>query len=72
MGKPSGGGACVVMQTVTADGTIFNYSSNRRLSTSTNGAYTDIDAGVEPDIPLTKLANFYDRQALTDYINSLL
>lgn len=72
IGQPSGGGACTVNQGSTADGTLFSYSSNMRLSTVFNGAYSDIDGGVTPDIPLTKVESFYDREALTDYINSLL
>jgi len=71
LGQPSSGGACVVMQGSTADGTLFSYSSNQRLSTVLNGAYTDVDGGVEPDIPITKIDSFYDREFLTDYINDL-
>lgn len=71
LGRASGGGACVVMQGSTADGTLFNYSSNRRLSVVNNGSYYDVDNGVQPDITLTRLSSFYNRKALTDYINSL-
>ena len=36
-----------------------------------NGSYQDIDRGVEPHFYLTKLSSFFDREALTAYINSL-
>lgn len=36
-----------------------------------NGAYYDVDRGAEPDIIITSPEKFYDRAALTDYINSL-
>ena len=32
--------------------------------------FYDIDRGVEPDYALTSAESFYDRQGLTDYINS--
>ena len=36
-----------------------------------NGSLYDIDRGAEPDIVITSPEKFYDRAALTDYINSL-
>lgn len=35
-----------------------------------NGSYYSIDTGIEPDLILTKIESFYDREALTEYINN--
>ena len=71
IGKTSGGGACAVRNSVTADGTSFAISSTLQMSTVKNGTYYSVDKGVEPDITLTKIESFYDRVGLTEYINSL-
>ena len=34
-------------------------------------AFYDVDRGAEPDYVLTVPDSFYDRAALTDYLNSL-
>ena len=70
IGKTSGGGACAVHNSVTADGTMFSISSPLRMSTVKNGSYYSIDTGIDPDLILTKLESFYDREALTEYINN--
>ena len=70
IGKTSGGGACAVHNGVTADGTMFAISSPLRMSTVKNGSYYSIDTGIEPDLTLTKIESFYDREALTEYINN--
>ena len=36
-----------------------------------NGSFYDIDRGADPDHVFTTLDQYYDRAALTDYINSL-
>jgi hypothetical protein len=36
-----------------------------------NGSFYDIDRGAAPDYTLTSPETFYDREALTDYINTL-
>lgn len=71
IGRTSGGGACVIQQGVTADGTLFSISSNIKSCTVKNGSFYPIDQGVEPDFTIGAPAHFYDRQWLTDYINSL-
>lgn len=71
IGRPSGGGACPVLNASTAWGTSFQISSNLRLSFLKNGSFYDVDRGAEPDFALTRFDQFYDRAALTDYINSL-
>ena len=71
IGEQSGGGACVVMPLSTADGTILQISSPNRFSYMKNGSIYDIDQGIEPDYVIDKPEHFYDREKLTDYINSL-
>jgi C-terminal processing protease CtpA/Prc len=71
LGRTSGGGSCVVLYTSSAWGTSFQLSGNRRISFIQNGAYYDVDRGATPDIVITSPEKFYDRAALTDYINSL-
>ena len=36
-----------------------------------NGAYYDVDRGVEPDFIIDDYAHFYDREALTRFIDNL-
>ena len=71
MGRTSGGGSCVVQNLSTAWGTSFNISAPRRMSFMKNGSLYDIDRGADPDYTISSPAKYYDRQALTDYINSL-
>ena len=71
LGATSGGGSCIVMPIVCADGTMLQISSYRRMSHMMNGSVYDIDRGVEPDYPISQVEHFYDRAALTDYIDSL-
>ena len=42
------------------------------MSTVSNGTYMDMDGGVTPNVELTKIESFYDREALTEYINDML
>ena len=71
IGQPSSGGACALQPMTTASGSYFHTSGYKRLCTVQNGLYYHIDRGVSPDFPLSKVESFYDRAALTDYINSL-
>ena len=71
VGKSSTGGGCVVRHGVTADGTLFDISSPKQLATVKNGTYYSVDQGVEPDIPLTKIENFYNRGQLVEYLNAI-
>ena len=71
LGRTSGGGACIVQPLCTADGAIFQISGPLQLSFLKNGAFYDIDQGADPDFPLMKPESFYDRVALTDYINQI-
>jgi C-terminal processing protease CtpA/Prc len=71
LGKTSGGGSCVVLPLTTAYGTFFRISGPSRLAFTKNGSFYDIDQGAEPDFTLAFPETFYDREALTDYINNL-
>ena len=71
IGQRSGGGACYVMPMSTATGSLFNVSGSMRLSFLRNGSFYDIDQGVEPDFVISKMEHFYDREALTKYIDGL-
>ena len=71
IGQTSGGGSCAVLELTSAWGSFFQISSPNNLSHVKNGSYYEIDEGVEPDYCIDKPANFYNREALTDYINGL-
>ena len=71
LGRTSGGGACVVQPVCSAWGTSFQISGPRRLSFMKNGSFYDIDRGAEPDYTISTPEKYYDRQTLTDYINTL-
>ena len=71
LGRTSGGGSCVVLNASSAWGTSFRLSGSRRISFLKNGAYYDVDRGADPDVVITSPEQFYDRPALTDFINSL-
>ena len=72
LGQTSGGGSCIVQPMTTAYGTLFQISAPQRMSFLKNGSFYDIDQGIEPDIHISRLSSFYDRAALTDFINGLL
>ena len=71
LGRPSGGGSCSVLPMSSAWGTVFEISGNYRMSFLKNGSFYDIDRGVDPDFTIYDIDHFYDREALTDYINGL-
>lgn len=71
IGRTTGGGSCVVQPMTTAYGTVFQISAAHRMSFLKNGSFYDIDQGVDPDIYVDRIANLYDRAALTDFINGL-
>lgn len=71
LGQTSGGGACVVKDGVTADGTLIQYSGPNKICIVRNGSYYGVDRGVDPDVAITDPKYLYDRIWLTTYINSL-
>jgi C-terminal processing protease CtpA/Prc len=71
LGRTSGGGSNVVLNVSSPWGTSFQISGSKRISFLKNGSFYDVDRGADPDFVLTGPEKYYDRQALTDYINSL-
>ena len=71
LGRTSGGGSCMVLPLSTASGTGFQISGFYRMSFTKNGSFYDIDRGAEPDYIISQPEDYYDRQKLTRYINSL-
>ncbi len=72
IGNTSAGGACSVMWLGSAAGGYIRISSSSTSSFLKNGSLYDVDRGVEPDIYLSKLDSYYDREKLVEYIDSLL
>ncbi len=71
LGKTSGGGSCSIYSMSTANGSTFCISGFRRFSVMKNGSFYDIDTGAEPNYFIEDSAKYYNRAALTGYINSL-
>ena len=71
IGRTTGGGSCVVQPMSTAYGTVFQISSCNRMSFLKNGSFYDIDQGVAPDYYVDDIANLYNREAMTNFINGL-
>lgn len=71
LGKTSGGGACIVYSTSSADTTRFSISSCVQFCTVKNGSFYQVDTGVTPDYVINDFANLYDREKLTLYIDGL-
>ena len=57
---------------VTTDGVLFLNSGPCCMSVLKNGAFYDIDQGVDSDHVINNHEHFYDREALTEYNHSLL
>ena len=72
IGRTSGGGSCVVLPMSSACGTGFQISGFTRLAFIKNGSFYDIDQGAVRDFTISKYMSFYDRERLTEYIDSLL
>ena len=71
LGRSTGGGSCSVLPLTTASGALFEISSPLRLSSYQNGSSYDIDRSVEPDYYINDIEDYYDREALVEYINGL-
>jgi hypothetical protein len=71
LGRTSGGGSCSVQPLSSAWGTCFQISGTNRSSFMKNGSFYDVDRGADPDYTISEPERYYDRAALTDYINSL-
>lgn len=71
IGKQSGGGSCGSLGLSTAGGTLLRISGSNRISFMKNGSFYDIDQGAPVDYPVNDYEHFYDRKALTEYIDGL-
>ena len=71
LGDTTGGGSCNVLPMSSAWGSLYQISGTLRISFAKNGSYYDTDRGVDPDVFLTKPDTFWDREKLTEIINSL-
>ena len=71
LGRVSGGGSCAVQFMTTAWGTSYRISGMKKMSFLKNGAYYDVDQGVEPDYIINDYEHFYDRESLTEFIHGL-
>ncbi len=71
LGMRSGGGSCIVQPLSTAYGSFFQVSGARRMSMVKNGSFYDIDLGAEPDYSISKISDYYNRNRLTEFINSI-
>ena len=71
IGQTSGGGSCLIKPMATAYGSMFQISSPYRLSLVKNGSLYDVDRGVDPDIQITRIEHFYDREALNAFLAGL-
>ena len=65
------GGSCVVRPLPTASGTLFQISGPNRLAFTKNGSFYNIDQGMEPDVYIDDIDHYYDREALTEFINNI-
>jgi hypothetical protein len=72
LGRRTYGGSCIVQHIAMADGTFFQTSGNRMLCRVQNGTFYSNDGGVDVDFTIDKLADFYNRTALTAKIDSLV
>ncbi len=71
LGEKSGGGACVVRSSCTADGLPFQMSGNTRLSiVDSLGAWSDNDGGIAVDHYLNR-SYYYNDSGLAQYVESL-
>jgi hypothetical protein len=52
-------------------GTSFQISGTNRSSFMKNGSFYDVDRGADPDFVISEPEKYYDRQALTEFINGI-
>ena len=71
VGQTSGGGSCAVFPCTSASGTLFQISGPEQLSIVRNGSFYNIDQGIEPDVVLTQVESFYDREGLVEFLHSI-
>ena len=70
-GDGAEGGSCVVLPCTSASGCLFQISGAEQLSIVRNGFFYNIDQGIEPDVVLTQVESFYNREGLVDYLHTI-
>ena len=58
-------------EAVWGPGCLFQISGSEQLSIVRNGSFYNIDQGIEPDVVLTQVESFYDREGLVDYLHTI-
>ncbi len=71
LGETSGGGAGSIMWLGSAAGGTIRISSATNANFLKNGSLYDVDRGADPDIYLSKLDSYYDREGLVEFIHGL-
>ena len=71
IGQRTGGGSNGVLPASSASGTLFQFSGNLQFTTLKNGAFYNVDQGIEPHIRLNYFESFYDRESLVEMIHNL-
>ena len=71
LGQTTLGGSGMMTTTVTGWDYALILSGFRTIVTVKNGSCFDADIGVEPDVYLSDPDTFYNREALTEFINNL-
>ena len=71
IGQRTGGGSNAVLPATSASGTLFQISGNLQIATLRNGAFYNVDKGIEPHVRLNYPESFYDRESLVEMIHNL-
>lgn len=71
LGRKTYGGSCIVFNASNAIGSRFAISGNTQCSFPKNGAFYNIDEGIDPDYPLSNPKSYFDRASLVEYLNEL-
>ena len=71
IGQRTGGGSNGGLPATSASGTLFQISGNLQIATVRNGAFYNVDTGIEPHVRLNYPESFYDRESLVEMIHSL-
>ena len=71
IGQRTGGGSNAVLPATSASGTLFQISGNLQIAAVRNGAFYNVDTGIEPHVRLNYPESFYDREGLVEMIHNL-
>lgn len=71
IGRPTGGGSCVVQPLSTASGSLIRISGSTQISFAKNGSFYDVDRGTEPDLYIKDIEMLYDREYTNTVLDSI-